>query len=219
MISGIYKITSPSKKVYIGQSINIHKRIIQYKNYKGNSSSVGPILLNSFMKYGWDNHLFEIIEECNFKILNERETYWKQYYLNLFDGCWGKVMFCGLYDSGGGPKTIKTKEKMSKSHQLHLLKPEILSKRIINCKKSSTDESSSKRLMNTNWDERNKKLKKPRTYYKILNKLDIYGNILKSYTNINDILDEFNNPRPQNLYSCLKGTYNTWMGYKWEGIK
>jgi hypothetical protein len=31
-IVGIYKITSPSGKVYIGQSINIERRIKEYKN-------------------------------------------------------------------------------------------------------------------------------------------------------------------------------------------
>jgi len=30
---GIYKITSPSNKVYIGQSINIEKRFKSYKRY------------------------------------------------------------------------------------------------------------------------------------------------------------------------------------------
>ena len=32
-ICGIYKITSPSNKIYIGQSININNRIVHYRNY------------------------------------------------------------------------------------------------------------------------------------------------------------------------------------------
>jgi len=219
MMSAIYKIISPSKKIYIGQSININKRITQYKNYRGNTSSIGPILLNSFQKYGWEDHTFEIIEECNINLLNIRETYWKQYYLNILKNDWNRVLFCGLYDSGGGPKTPKTKHKMSISQSQNLLKPEILNKRLINCKNSSTQSSHDKRLINTNWEDRNKKLKKPRTYYKIFYKIDLEDNILETYYSIKDILGEFNNPKPQNLYSCLKGIYNTWMGYKWKGIK
>lgn len=30
-VCGIYKITSPNKKVYIGQSKNVHQRFIRYK--------------------------------------------------------------------------------------------------------------------------------------------------------------------------------------------
>ncbi len=30
-ISGIYKITNPNGRVYIGKSINIHKRWMKYK--------------------------------------------------------------------------------------------------------------------------------------------------------------------------------------------
>jgi group I intron endonuclease len=33
-------------------------------------------LYNSFIKYGVENHIFEIIEECSLEQLNEREIYW-----------------------------------------------------------------------------------------------------------------------------------------------
>jgi len=52
---GIYKITSPSKKVYIGQSWNIKERFRKY-NYKSNQQ----LLMRSFSKYGLENHVFEI---------------------------------------------------------------------------------------------------------------------------------------------------------------
>ena len=61
-IIGIYKITSPSGKIYIGQSININKR---QENYRFPSSLKFQIKLRrSFQKYGPENHKFEIIEEC-----------------------------------------------------------------------------------------------------------------------------------------------------------
>ena len=58
---GIYKITSPSGKIYIGQSINIEKR---FKGYKYSKAKKQPILHRSFVKYGVENHKFEIICEC-----------------------------------------------------------------------------------------------------------------------------------------------------------
>ena len=75
--SGIYKITSPSGKVYVGESVNIKKRLLKYlrlnckQQYK---------LYNSFLKYGVINHTFEVIEECDTNDLKCRERYWQDYY-------------------------------------------------------------------------------------------------------------------------------------------
>lgn len=75
--SGIYKITSPSNKVYIGQSIDIENR----KNYYAINDCKPQIrLYNSLKKYGFENHLFETIEFCEVDKLNERERYWQENY-------------------------------------------------------------------------------------------------------------------------------------------
>jgi group I intron endonuclease len=72
---GIYKITSPTKRVYIGQSINIEERFITYKNLacKGQTR-----LYESFKKYGVESHLFEIIHLCEKDELNELERYYQE---------------------------------------------------------------------------------------------------------------------------------------------
>ena len=80
---GIYKITSPTNRVYIGQSVDIEKRWKDYDNIK-NISKQGK-LYNSFIKYGVINHKFEIIEECLIEQLNKRERYWQDYY-NVLKG-------------------------------------------------------------------------------------------------------------------------------------
>lgn len=77
-ICGIYKITSPSGKVYIGQSVDIKRRFTSYKTL--NKSKRQVKLYNSFVKYGVDKHIFEIIEECLVDFLNERERYWQEHY-------------------------------------------------------------------------------------------------------------------------------------------
>ena len=79
---GIYKITSPSGKIYIGQSVNILSRINKYKNAK---CITQPIILKSILKYGWENHVFEIVCECKKEELNEKE----RYYQEIFE-CIGK---------------------------------------------------------------------------------------------------------------------------------
>jgi group I intron endonuclease len=74
---GIYKITSPTCKIYIGQSTNIENRKYYYTSIKCDKQ---PKLFNSLKKYGWEQHVFEIIEECSLEILNEREIYWGEHY-------------------------------------------------------------------------------------------------------------------------------------------
>lgn len=76
-MTGIYKITSPSGKIYIGQSVNIYKRKYFYKNLNCKKQTK---IYYSIKKYGFNNHSFDIIEECHIDSLNERERYWQDYY-------------------------------------------------------------------------------------------------------------------------------------------
>lgn len=76
-MTGIYKITSPSNKIYIGQTINFEKRLKYYNSLNCRSQTV---LYRSLLKHGIKNHTFEIIEECDIEVLNTRERYWQDYY-------------------------------------------------------------------------------------------------------------------------------------------
>lgn len=91
---GIYKITSPSKRIYIGQSINILRR---FKEYQNNSIKIKnqTKLYNSLQKYGVENHTFEIIEECSEEDLNCRERYWQEFYDVLNGGLNCMLQECG----------------------------------------------------------------------------------------------------------------------------
>jgi group I intron endonuclease len=77
-ICGIYKITSPTGKIYIGQSANIKSRITNYKNARCKCQQK---LYHSIIKYGWDIHIFELIHECQESELNDLEAY----YIKLYD--------------------------------------------------------------------------------------------------------------------------------------
>lgn len=104
MIIGIYKIVSPSNKIYIGQSTNIERRI---KYYKGLYCKNQTKLYNSLKKYGWKSHKFEIIEECKIEDLLDRENYWKDYYMVL-----DIPSLCCRKDGKGGYLSTETKEKI-----------------------------------------------------------------------------------------------------------
>lgn len=58
---GIYKITSPSGKIYIGQSVDIENRFKTYLRYSCKSQ---PKLLASLKSYGSENHIYEILLIC-----------------------------------------------------------------------------------------------------------------------------------------------------------
>lgn len=80
---GIYKITSPSGRVYIGQSINIVNR---WRSYRSLSCSEQSAIYNSLRKYGVDNHKFEVLIECNIDELNDLERYYQDLYNVLKTG-------------------------------------------------------------------------------------------------------------------------------------
>ena len=73
----IYKIVSPSNRVYIGQTISLQRRLSAYKR---NDCKGQKRLFNSFNTYGFENHNFEVIEECDDDKLNERERYYQDFY-------------------------------------------------------------------------------------------------------------------------------------------
>jgi group I intron endonuclease len=167
---GIYKITNPKGKIYIGQSINIDERI---KHYKNNSGKRQPKIYNSIQKYGWDNHMFEIIEECSLEQLNEKEIYWKKYYLEQLENNWSNVLFCELYDSGGGPLSEETRKKMSYSKLGTKLS--IKTKEKIRNSKLGTKHSKETK-------ERMSEMRIGKTTSKTVLQFDIKGNFIKEWS-------------------------------------
>lgn len=108
---GIYKITSPNGKVYIGQSRDLKKRELQYSKYlKRHCRQLK--LVNSINKYGWELHIFEIIEYCDFDLLNIRERYWQEFYNSIDNGL--NCLYTKTLDK---PALfgLETRERMSKS--------------------------------------------------------------------------------------------------------
>ena len=85
-VCGVYKITNQvNGKIYVGSSNNINNRWNQHKKALNNKSHGNLYLQNAWNKYGANNFVFEIIEECSPEMQFERE----QFYLNAlnpFDG-------------------------------------------------------------------------------------------------------------------------------------
>lgn len=73
----IYKITSPTKRIYIGQTTNLSIRI---RDYRRNSCKLQTKLYNSLKKYGFNQHSFDIIEKVENALGDQREIYWINFY-------------------------------------------------------------------------------------------------------------------------------------------
>lgn len=105
---GIYRITNPKGKIYIGQSIDISKRFYRYKKLSCKSQ---PRIYMSLLKYGVENHKFEIIDVC----LKEELNYKEIFYIELYNSTSREK---GLNCTTGGNLFIfndETKLKMSLS--------------------------------------------------------------------------------------------------------
>jgi group I intron endonuclease len=111
IICGIYKITSPTGRIYIGQSEGIFTRWVAYKQMNV-SVRRQTKLWRSFKKHLVTNHTFEIIEECLVEDLNCRERYYQDFYNVLKGG-----LNCILTECGAERRVIseETKQKMSNS--------------------------------------------------------------------------------------------------------
>lgn len=114
----IYKITSPTDRVYIGVTGDPKRRQRDYSNLKmGNQVA----LKSSVSKYGWDSHRFEIIDrfESDENYALGKEMFWirswmsnvgkypEQGGLNMTDGGRGHL---------GKPMSDETKEKLRQAN-------------------------------------------------------------------------------------------------------
>lgn len=84
--SGIYKITNlVNSKFYIGSSTNISKRYLHHIHCLRANKHCNKHLQNSINKYGINNFVFEVIEECE-NVL-EREQFYIDNYKPQYNIC------------------------------------------------------------------------------------------------------------------------------------
>lgn len=110
---GIYKITNVNNnKVYIGQSNNLERRYKEHFIWNLNNKQYIDELIQDL---GKENFSFEIIEECELEVLDEREKYWIKYYNSFYEG-YNKTKG-GAGDFYGNPKlTIDDVKRIRESY-------------------------------------------------------------------------------------------------------
>ncbi len=116
MIGIIYKYTSPSGKVYIGQTIDEKKRRKEFRNL--NIKYAGRKINHARKKYGPENFEYEVLERYRFRVmerarkkLNERE----KYFIELYDSYrHGYNSDTGGWDASGFTWSEETKAEFRK---------------------------------------------------------------------------------------------------------
>ena len=80
--TGIYKLTEiATGKCYVGQAANISDRWKQHiKRGVGADTPTRNKLYPAMIAAGPENFTFEVIEECDRSLLDEREDYWQDYF-------------------------------------------------------------------------------------------------------------------------------------------
>lgn len=106
--AGIYKITSPSNNVYIGQSRNIKRR---WSEHFHKCKVIKTVLQRSFIKYGVVEHKFEMVQELPFDISQKEMDSYEQSYIDFYKFL-GFTLLNSKEAGCYGKHTDETKEKL-----------------------------------------------------------------------------------------------------------
>lgn len=120
-MTGIYKITSPTGRVYIGQSWDINKRKSSYRYSHGTRFQVH--LYNSILKYGWINHIFEVVHELPSDITQEVLDQYEVLYWEAYKELGFKMMNI-KHPGSGGKHAKETIVKMKEKRKLQVYSEE-----------------------------------------------------------------------------------------------
>jgi len=149
-MTGIYKILSPTGKVYIGQSFDIIHRWQAYKSIS--KSSPKNNINKSLLKYGYNNHLFSIVHELPKDVTKEVLTNYEQIYMDQYRDC-GLVLLniCPAAGSTFGIKASEeTKAKLREARKGRIF-TDVTKKRISDALKGmKRSESQKKKISDAN---------------------------------------------------------------------
>lgn len=239
---GIYKITSPSGRVYIGQSWNIRQRRNYYSRVKCKNQIV---LYNSILKYGWESHSFDVIHELPEDVEQVIMDAYECLYMDQYKEC--GVTLINMKGGGlGGKLSQEIKTKIGNKHKGRVLSEEHKKKCSISLSgRKITDETRNKMSAaqkgRKSWNKgrgnniiytpelRNKiglaKIGKPISQFQkeaLLKsivipvvQLTIDGVFLKEWASAKEA-ERQTGVLSQNISQVCKGKYKSSGGYKWK---
>lgn len=233
---GIYKITSPSGKVYIGQTWNFVERV---KDYKSLYSHKQAKLHASFIKYGVEAHNIQMILGVSENITQQMFDSIEQKYMDYYRSNGYELM--NIREAGSrGRHSEETKLKMSLSQKGKKRSPETIEN--IKISKSNPTPETRQKMSEAGkrWWTQERRLARsaaykgrPKTEKQILAEkhlkracygnhhmarsiiqYDLSGNFVKEWSSLREASES--GPSLTNLRRCLCGEVNQASGYVWK---
>jgi group I intron endonuclease len=225
---GIYKITNPKNKVYIGKTTNWEKRKYYYtSSWKWIKQQ--RKLYNSIKKYGVENHTFELFYPTTKSQLNEQEVFWIKHFNAVEKGLNIK------YGGQGGKLTQETKDNIAKALMGKKQSKETIEKRAKSLKGQKRSEytkklmSEAKEGFEITWGDKISEAKLANPYSptqearnnvskansKAILQYDTKGNFIKEYPSAIQAEKETHVKR-DNISHALRGKTKSAGGFIWK---
>lgn len=244
----IYTHTSPSGKVYVGQTVNVRKRWgyngEHYKTKKKDGSYIQPSFARAIDKYGWENFVHKVILEG---IPKSEADYAERYLIK-----WYKLHGISYNISSGGegcdaprpPLTIEQRKKISErllaNHPMRgkHWSPEVLA-RITEANRNRVYTPEQRAIMSERarqlhlgrkaTDETKQKISEyrkahPETWIGGWNKQEVHqydlnGNYVASYPSAVEAALSVDGSDGGKISECIKGKVASALGYVWRTEK
>lgn len=209
-IRGIYKIKYKIKpeRAYIGSSEDIYRRWSGHRRQMFYNKHKNLKLQNHYNKYGLDDFIFEIIEECSLEDKLNRE----QYYINNLNPWFNINPIAG--NTTGRKFSEETLYKLRNPSEETRLKLSIATKNRIHKKPTDNPEYiSPRRGIKLSSEHVNNMIKSSKSNPII--QFDLNGNMIKEWRSIRDASRSLNVGR-SGISRCLKGRYSQSSGFIWK---
>lgn len=190
---GIYRIISPSGKIYIGQTWNSRKR---FSNYKNLYCKTQIKLYNSFKKYGFNNHNIEIIHELPEDVSQDIMDNYEKLYVEQYKSCCVELM--NLREPGSRGKHSEESKKKMRDNWNRPIPTDKIKEKI---------SSSLKQYYKENGPPNQKKTVQ----------MDKDSNVLKVWESAREAAKALNITY-KNISQVVNGHRPTYKGYKWKLI-
>ena len=229
MIGTIYKLTSPSGKIYIGQTTNLkdRKRCL----YNTNKYYSGHKLDNAIKKYGIENFKYEILVQIEMEdkfLLREHLDVLESQYIEKYNSYNnGYNMTLGGSGSKGCFQTEESRKKISEKAKGR--KGSMLGKHLTEEQKRKVSEFAKTRVGDKNpffgkTHTTNSKNKIGIANGKPVIQMDLNGNFIAEFRSARDAANSFGKPKANseilkvcnNYVSPSNKRYKTALGYKWK---
>jgi len=218
----IYKLESPSGRIYVGKTINLKQRLSYYRRLKCKKQ---PLIYHSLLKYGFSGHTFDILYEGENTLLELNKL--EIFFIGLFNSFHGNNengMNLTLGGDGGFGRKISDehKKKIIESNKRRTYKKhteetkKLISesrKKIGNtiaCQEANKKLVGKKVTKSADWIKNNaESIKKP------ILQFDSDGNLLKEWKSAKDVELELGLCR-KNISANLRGKSKHAYGYVWK---